>query len=109
MEKWAKAIRDAEPVRQAHDDQIIDVVHGDFHRDPMAVIARIYDKFGLTLSPEAEAKMRQRADDRPEMAHGAHTYEATDFGMSEDEILERFGDYPGRFGLVAGRKAKALA
>ncbi len=109
VEKWAKAVRDAEPVRQAHGDQIIDVVHGDFHRDPMAVIARIYDKFGLSLSPEAEAKMRQRADDKPEMAHGAHTYQATDFGISEDEILERFGDYPERFGLVSGRKAKALA
>ena len=109
VEKWAKAIRDAEPVRQAHADQIIDVVHGDFHRAPMEVIARIYDKFGLTLGAQAEADMRQRAADKPELAHGAHTYQATDFGMSEDEILERFGDYPDRFGLVGARRVEALA
>ncbi len=109
VEKWAKAIRDAEPVRKAHGDQIIDVVHGDFHRHPMEVIARIYDKFGLKLDADTEAKMLRRVDDKPEMAHGAHTYQATDFGMSEDEILERFGDYPDRFGLVPARKAGALA
>ena len=109
VEKWAKAVRDAEPVRRAHSDQIIDIVHGDFHRDPMAVIARIYDRFGLTLSAEAEAKMLRRVADKPEMAHGAHTYQASDFGMGEDEILERFGDYPDRFGLVSRRRAEALA
>ena len=108
VEKWAKAVRDAEPVRQVHRDQIIDVVHGDFHRAPMDVIGRIYDKFGLSLCPETEANMRQRIVDAPEMAHGAHDYKATDFGMSEDEILERFGDYPDRFGLRPARKTEAV-
>lgn len=109
VEKWAKAVRDAEPVRRAHADQIIDVVHGDFHRAPMDVIARIYDKFGLRLGAQAESDMRQRAADKPELAHGAHHYQATDFGMSEGEILERFGDYPDRFGLLSARKAEAFA
>lgn len=104
VEKWARAVRDAEPVRQRHAGQIIDVVHGDFHRAPMDVIGRIYDKFGLRLTTEVEADMRQRAADKPEMAHGAHSYQATDFGLTEDEILARFGDYPERFGLVSTRK-----
>jgi hypothetical protein len=105
VEKWAKAVRDAEPVRQRHRGQIIDVVHGEFHRAPMAVIGRIYDTFGLRLSADSEASMRQRVADAPELAHGAHNYQATDFGLSEDEILERFGEYPDRFGLVPGREA----
>jgi hypothetical protein len=105
-EKWAKAIRDAEPVRQAHADQIIDVVHSDFHRDPVAVIDRIYSAFGLHLSSEVQADMARRIEAKPELEHGVHEYSSEEFGLSEDEIVERFGDYVDRFGLRPKRCAK---
>jgi hypothetical protein len=108
VEKWAKAIRDCEPVRRAHADRIIDVVHGDFHRDPLGVIDRIYSTIGLTLTAEVEADMAKRSRERPELAYGVHSYEAIEFGMTEDEILERFGDYPDRFGLRPAARAAAV-
>lgn len=107
-EKWAKGIRDCEPVRQAFADQVIDVVHSDFHRDPMAVIDRIYGKFGLRLTPEVEAEMAKRVEAKPELAHGVHEYTAEEFGLSEKEILERFGDYPDRFGLRPSRRPAVM-
>ena len=107
VEKWAKAIRDCEPVRRAHADRVIDVVHSDFHRDPMAVIDRIYGIVGLRLTAGVEADMARRSRERPELAHGAHAYEAAEFGITEDQILERFGDYPDRFGLRPPARGKA--
>ncbi len=98
--KWARAVEKAEPVRQAHADQVLDIVHGDFHRDPMAVIERIYGFIGATLTPAVRAAMQQRIADDPERQHGAHRYDVADFGLTEAEIRERFGDYVGRFGLA---------
>jgi len=98
-DKWAKAVRDAEAVRGAHRDQVIDVAHGEFHRAPMAVIRRIYAFLGLALSPEIETAMLERVAAAPEMRHGTHRYEAADFGLAEEEIRERFGAYIDRHGL----------
>ncbi|MEZ5736435.1 MAG: sulfotransferase [Novosphingobium sp.] len=95
----AKALRDAEPVRQAHRGQILDVLHSDFHRDPMAVVRRIYPFAGLELAPDVEAAMQQRIAARPEWRHGTHRYKAGDFGITEDEIRESFADYMDRFDL----------
>jgi hypothetical protein len=103
VEKWAKAVRDAEPVRAAHRGQVLDVVHGDFHHDPMATIARIYAFLGLELAPEVAAAMTARNAAAPELSHGQHHYAAADFGLSEDGIRERFGDYLDRFDLRSSR------
>jgi hypothetical protein len=97
--KWAKAVRDAEPVRQAHPRQVVDVIHREFHADPIGVIRRIYGFLGLELSPPVEAAMRERVAAAPELAHGEHRYHVSDFDQTEDEIRERFGDYVDRFDL----------
>jgi hypothetical protein len=95
----AKALRESEPVRRAHREQIMDVLHGDFHRDPMHEIRRIYPFIGLPLSAGVEAAMKQRIAAAPETTHGSHRYNASDFGLTEDEIREQFGDYIDRFDL----------
>jgi hypothetical protein len=93
----AKALREAEPVRQQRRGQILDVLHADFHRDPMDVIRRIYPFMGLELAPDVEAAMQARIAARPEASHGAHSYAATDFGLTEEEIREQFGPYIDQF------------
>lgn len=97
--KWAKAVRDADRVREAHPGQSIDVVHGEFHRTPLAVIKRIYAFLELDLSPDVEAAMAARVAAAPELRHGKHHYEVADFGLAADEIREQFGDYVARYGL----------
>jgi Sulfotransferase family len=105
--KWAKAVADAESVRQAHPGQVLDIMHGDFHRKPMAVIERIYGFIGEDLTPELRSAMEQRIADDPERQHGVHRYHVADFGLTEDEIRERFGDYIERFDLAPKRSATA--
>lgn len=98
--KAALAVQRAEAVRAAHRDQVMDVIHGDFHRDPMRVIRRIYPFIGAELTPEVEAAMQARIAAAPEAQHGAHRYDATDFGITEEEIRDQFTDYIERFDLA---------
>jgi hypothetical protein len=70
LEKWANMLETGAPHRAAAEarnpKQFLDVHHADFHADPMGTIGRIYDHFGLTLSAEAERRMRARIDANPE-------------------------------------------
>lgn len=97
--KWAKAVADAQVLRRSHGGQILDVVHEDFHADPIGVVRRIYRFLDLELASDVAQAMERRAQAAPELRHGAHRYRAEDFGLREDEIRERFGDYIGRFSL----------
>ena len=99
MEKWARAIEDAEPVRRQYRDQVLDVIHQNFHRDPLGEIERIYRFINADLSDTTLAAMRQRISDDPERQHGKHRYHVSDFGLTEAQIRARFGDYNQRFGL----------
>ena len=98
--KWANAVRKADAVRAKHPGQVVDVVHGDFHRDPMAVLERIYAFIGMDIDDELRAGFAQRIDEKPELPHGVHRYDIADFGMTTDEVREPFGDYMDRYDLV---------
>jgi hypothetical protein len=97
--KWAAALRRAEAIREAHRGQIVDVVHGEFHRSPMTVLKRIYEFLDLELAPQVEEAMLERVAAAPEMRHGKHHYDVADFGLNEDEIRGCFGGYVDRFDL----------
>jgi hypothetical protein len=86
---------------------VLDIFHGDFHREPMGMVERIYQFMDLTLSPPVRSAMAQRIEEKPELSHGAHRYALSDFGLSADDIRERFGDYINRFDLAADGNATA--
>lgn len=98
--KWASAIGKADAVRVDYPDQVIDVVHSDFHRDPAGILKRIYDHIGMEITPGVEAAMAERIKEKPELSHGKHRYDIADYGMTEDDVRERFGDYVERFDLI---------
>lgn len=98
-EKWANAVRKAEAVKAAHPGQAIDVVHGDFHGDPMGVLERIYRFIGLEIDESLRAAFAQRIAEKPELAHGEHRYTLADYGMSPDQLREIFGDYTDRYAM----------
>jgi hypothetical protein len=98
--KWSIAVDRAESVREQHPGQVMDVRHGDFHREPMRVVEQIYRFIGMELDDELRAAFRRRIDEKPELAHGAHRYDIADFGLVEDAVRERFGDYVQRYELL---------
>jgi hypothetical protein len=103
-EKWANAAARTEAVKARHSAQVMDVIHADFHADPMRVLEQVYAFVGLDLTPEVKPLLEQRIAEKPELAHGAHRYDIADYGMSEDEVREVFGDYVERYDLAEQRR-----
>jgi hypothetical protein len=101
--KWAEAVRKADAVRARHPDQVLDIVHADFHRQPMQVLERIYAFIGWDIPDETRAALARRIDEKPELQRGAHRYSIADYGMREHEAREPFGDYVERYGLLEKR------
>ncbi|WP_395395559.1 sulfotransferase [Novosphingobium sp. BL-8A] len=98
--KWANAVRKADAVRQRHPGKVLDVVHLDFHRNPMDVLDRIYAFIGMDIPDTTRAQFAQRIEEKPELQHGVHRYSIADYGMTPEQAREPFGDYIERFDLV---------
>ena len=93
-------VRKADKVREKHPGQVLDVVHADFHANPMAVLERIYAFIGMDICDDTRAAMAKRIEEKPELARGAHRYSIADYGMTEEQAREPFGDYVQRYDLV---------
>jgi hypothetical protein len=102
--KWSSAVRKAEQVRERHAGKILDVVHADFHREPMAVLERIYTFIGMDIPDDVRTALAQRIAEKPELQHGVHRYSIADYGMTQEEARAPFGDYIDRYDLVEPRK-----
>jgi hypothetical protein len=98
--KWARAVRDADAVRQKHPGQVMDVIHADFHADPMAVLEQIYRFIGMDIDDALRARFARRIAEKPELQHGVHRYDLADFGMTAEQVREQYGDYIARYDLV---------
>lgn len=101
--KWANAVRKCDAMRERHPGQVLDVVHADFHARPMDVLERIYAFIGMDIPDGTRVALAQRIEEKPELSRGVHRYSITDYGMTEAEAREPFGDYIGRFDLLEKR------
>lgn len=84
-------------------DRVCHVQYADFSTDQVATIDKIYDHFDLD-STGNERAVRAWLDDPGNRAdrHGKWTYDLADFGLTADEIRERFGRYVDHYGVVTG-------
>lgn len=94
VELYAGMIEKMMDVRAtARPAQFHDVAFRDLVADPIAAIARIYDRFGFEFSGAAERAMRTWHLTNPQHKHGGHRYTLHQFGLAEDAIRERFARY----------------
>ena len=94
VEVWASGADRAIAVRRQHDPaQFFDLQFREFVADPIGAVRRMYQRFGLTLTPEAETRMRTWQASNPEGKHGKHQHTMEDVGVTRDAVLERFRDY----------------
>jgi hypothetical protein len=73
--------------------QAVDVLFGDFLNNPMAVVNNIYERLGIELSDEAEARMRSFLAAHPQEKYGGHTYSFADTGLDAGALRERMRPY----------------
>ncbi len=95
LDLWARGAERFMADRKRYDAaQFVDVRYDDFAADPLAAVEAIYNRFGLRLADEARTAMASlhaesaSGDQRP-----AHHYDLSNFGLTADEVNERFTRY----------------
>jgi len=73
----------------------VDMSQREFVDDPMRVVQRVYDAFGMTLSDESRAVLQAHVDANPKGKHGVHEYDLAEYGLTSEMIAERFAFYTG--------------
>jgi len=80
-------------------DRFIDVQYLDLVRNPVATIQRIYERFGLVLSADAERRMYSFLEGRRNKRRPKHVYSLADFGIDTDRKESCLAAYCERFGI----------
>lgn len=81
--------------------RIVDVHYHDLMRDPLGTVARIYEAFGVELPRGMLEAIARYAAGNPKGKLGHHSYSAEEFGLSNEEIRERFRDYIEAYDVAA--------
>jgi hypothetical protein len=81
-------------------DRVCHVRYPDFVADQVGTVGRIYDHFGLDPAGIDRAVQSWLGDpaNRPDR-HGKWSYDLADFGVTEDEVRDRFRVYSDQFGV----------
>jgi len=98
LELWSRGLALFRAERAKHDPaRFFDVRYEDFTGDPLGTVEAIYAHFGLPFTGQARAAMaRLLEESRTGAARPAHRYDLADFGLTGEEVTERFaGSGPG--------------
>jgi hypothetical protein len=95
LELWARGAESFLAARGKYDPaQFLDVQYEDFTADPIGTVESIYAHFGLPLSEPTRAAMAAvQAESRSGQRRPSHQYSLADFGLTGDEVDERFAAY----------------
>jgi len=91
LETWARGLDRFTAVRATRDQaQFCDVAYDEFVADPIGTVEAVYGYFGLTLTGRAAAAMRGLHERSASAARPAHHYALSDFGLTGEQVDERF-------------------
>ena len=83
--------------------RVVDVHFDAFMADPFAAIGGIYQRLGLELTRDTEARMRSFLAGHPADQHGGHRYRFADTGLDAGALRERAQSYQEFFGVASER------
>lgn len=94
LQLWWDGVKCSMDYRKAHPDlPIHDMRYKDLVADPVATIRAAYDHFGWDFTPESQAGILGWLHDNPAGKHGARSYTLADYGLTTDQVSERFAEY----------------
>jgi hypothetical protein len=94
LELWASGLELFTAERARHDQaRFHDVRYDDLVADPVGTVEAIYAQFGLPLSGAAADAVRSLASASRAGDGSAHRYSLDEFGLTGEEVDERFGPY----------------
>lgn len=93
-------IERSDAYREAHgSDAIYDVLYSDVMKDPLGEIRKIYERFDEPFTSETEAAMQAYLRDNPKGKHGKHEYAIEDYGLTKQQVKDRYREYCERFNI----------
>jgi len=94
LETWAYGLDRFTEARAGHDPaQFYDIEYDDFVANPLGTVAAVYQHFGLALSGRAADAIRALCEQSPGTAGPGHRYALSDFGLTGEQVDERFAGY----------------
>lgn len=92
LDLWSRGLDAFRTERAKHDpSRFFDVDYADFVRDPQGTVEAIYTHFSLPLTDPARTAMSAlQEESRSGAGQPAHRYELADFGLTPEEVDERF-------------------
>jgi hypothetical protein len=78
------------------DDRFVDLHFREFLADPIGGVQRIYERFGMDLSPEVAARMKDYVESNPDDRDGRHVHHFSELGLdagAEREKVRRYQEY----------------
>jgi Sulfotransferase family len=93
LELWARGLEEFTAARAKYDPaQFLDVDYAEFTADPVGTVESVYAYFGLECSEVAAAAARAlHAEAAHSDARPSHRYSLADFGLTGEQVDERFG------------------
>ena len=92
LETWSRGLERFNAVRARHNPgQFCDVDYVDLIRDPRRCVENIYAHFGIEMTGDAGAGIR-RTDEASKQGARApkHSYALADYGLTEEQVKDRF-------------------
>jgi hypothetical protein len=93
LELWARGLEEFAAARARYEQaQFLDVDYADFTADPVGTVESVYAYFGLRFSDAAaDAVLALTAAAGQGDARPTHRYSLADFGLTPEQVDERFG------------------
>ncbi len=99
MEVWAVAAERALAARRRHPDRFHDVHFRDFMADPVGTAEKALAHWGQPLSAAGRAALEAHQRAHPPGKFGKHAYHGVDYGITREQIHERFATYMDALGI----------
>lgn len=101
LDKNAEMLRRARSVREQQPQAFIDVSYYDLLQDPMVEVDRIYDFAGIELTAAARQAMEAARQVNRKDRHGKHQYRLADFGLTPEQVDEKYENYRQAYNIPA--------
>jgi hypothetical protein len=82
------------------DDRIVDSHFLDLMADPVAALARLYERLELPWPAHHDRTVREYLASKPKGKHGAHQYTFADVGLDEGSVRRSFARYVEHYGII---------
>lgn len=99
LRTWATGVeRNLASLARLPASQLVDLHYRDLVADPLRAIEGIYRAFDLPLTSSTRERMATHLEAHPRDRGGGHQYTLEQFGLTEDEVRERFAPWYARWG-----------